>query len=313
MPSLIELHKRHNGDARLPIVEVLLQENALFEDAEFKPANNQSVHVYNVRDRNVDVSRTGLYEGTTRSASGTVKKSEAINYVSSLCVIDTRELDMADGGQAYKEDEVFNHTSTVSETVTNDVFYGNGNNTIRGIINRDEYKQISDSQVIGADGTGNNLSSIYLVNWNSAYFAYPKGTIGGVNAKDMGEDLFPDGVGGYYAAQRVLIEFGGALVIDNYRNVARIANIQLDSTSADYWASVQYRMVEAINKLQSRNGKIVAYANGDVVSVLEKGQLAKGNVHYVPTDSVQGYKVGTFSGIPVKRVDLISSTEPIVS
>jgi len=313
MPTLIELTKRHNGDARIPITEVLLQENPLFEDAEFKPANKQSQHVYSVRDRNVGISRTGLYEGTNKASSGTDKKSEDIAYISSLSVIDSREIDMADGGNTYSEDEIFNHASVISEQVSYDFFYGSGDNQMRGIISRDEYNAISDGQVFGADGTGSNLSSIYLVNWNSTYFAHAKNGIGGIDSKYMGEDLFPDGLGGYYPAQRYLIQFGAALVIDNYRNVARIANVQLDSTSADYWASIQYRLVEAVNKLQTRNGKIVAYANGDAISVLEKGQLSKGNVYYTAADKIDGYKVGSFSGIPVKRVDLISSTEFLVS
>lgn len=312
MPNLIELAKRHNGDARLPIVEKLLNETALFEDADFRPANNQDSHVYLQRYANPTGAWTGVNTGLTSSSSQTDKKNEAISFYESLSAIDAKILKMADGGQSFKEDEVFAHTTNVAEKISYGFCYGSGENELRGISTRSEFDQLADDQVIGADGTGSNLTSFYVVNWSDVYFAYPKNGIGGIDVVELGEGLHYLDDGSAYIADRTVVQFGAGLVISNPRQVARLANIQLDSTSADYWASIQYKLVDAVNMLQNTNGNVVIYANRLGQSVLEKGQLSKGNVFYEPT-SVGGFKVGNFRGIPVKRNDLISSTETAVS
>jgi len=312
MPNLIELAKRHNGDARLPIVEKLLQETALFEDADFRPANSQDSHVYVQRSVLPGGAWTGVNVGLSATGSQTEKKSEAISFYESLSVIDSKILKMADGGQSFKEDEVFAHTTNVSEQISYGFCYGSGVNSLRGISTRTDYDALADAQVVGADGTGSNLTSAYIINWADTYFAYPKNGIGGVDVVELGEGLHYKDDGTAYLADRTVITFGAGLVVSNPRNVARLANIQLDSTSEAYWEHVQYQMVEAVNNLQSMNGNVVIYVNRAAQTVLEKGQLSKGNVYYQP-ESVGGFRIGNFRGIPVKRNDLISSTETAVS
>lgn len=311
--TLTELIKRHNGDARLPIVEKSLEYTALFEDANFVEANNVDSHRYVQRVSNSTPAYTGVNMGVAPSASGTDKKTEALAFLDSLAVIDEKFMEMADGGQSFKEDEVFNHTNTLSEKISYDFFYGLGNNSLRGLSTRDEFDAIADTQVISADGTGANQTSAYIVNWTDTYFAYPKNSIGGINVYQMGVDLMPDGLGGYYRADRTMVSFSGGLVVANPRQIARVANIQLDSTSETYWQHVQYALVDGINQLQNRNGNIVIYVNRQAASVLEKGQLSKGNVYFNAAGKIGGYGVGSFDGIPIKRVDLIKADEGLIS
>jgi len=312
MPNLIELAKRQNGDARLPIVEKLIQETALFEDADFRPANNADSHVYVQRSVNPSGAWTGVNVGLNATHSQTEKKNESISFYESLSAIDAKILKMADGGQSFKEDEVFAHTTNVSEQISYGFCYGSGVNELRGITGRTDYDALADAQVVGADGTGANITSAYIVNWSDVYFAYPKNGIGGVDVVELGEGLHYKDDGSAYLADRTVITFGAGLVVSNPRQIARLANIQLDSTSTTYWEHVQYQMVEAINNLQNTNGNVVIYVNRAAQTVLEKGQLSKGNTFYQPTE-VGGFKIGSFRGIPVKRNDLISSTETAVS
>lgn len=184
----------------------------------------------------------------------------------------------------------------------------------------------TSNQVLDAGGTGSDNASILLVAWgvNSVFGVYPKGTQAGLKRTDRsrGGNLVQiqgtdeNGDAGVYYGYEEQFEIDHGLVIKDYRQASRVANIDISNLqSGSSAADLIDLMISAMYKLDSlENGNPVFYMNRTLEAFLDKQSLTKvgagGGLTY---DNYQGRKVLMFRGIPVRRSDALLNTESQVT
>lgn len=184
----------------------------------------------------------------------------------------------------------------------------------------------TSNQIIDGGGSGSDNASILLVAWGpqSVFGVYPKGTQAGLKRTDRskGQNLVQiygtdeNGDPGHFYGYEEQFEIDHGLVVKDYRQAARIANIDVSNLqSGSSAADLIDLMVNAMYKLDSlENGQPVFYMNRTLQAFLDKQSLTKvgagGGLTY---ENYQGKPVLMFRGIPVRRSDALLNTESQVT
>lgn len=151
---------------------------------------------------------------------------------------------------------------------------------------------------------------------------YPSGTAAGVTREDKGEQRVIDDSGDPYFAKEELFRQHAGLTVRDWRNVARVANIDvsdLQAGSTDIYALLR----SAFWKIKSHRvegGNMAIYCNSDVLEALDADSTPTTptsparttSVRLKPTE-VDGFEVMSYRGIPVRQVDAILNDEDLVS
>jgi len=173
---------------------------------------------------------------------------------------------------------------------------------------------------------GSVQTSIWLVGWgeDTVHGIFPKGSKAGLLMEDLGKKTLLDSntPQGRYEGYRTHFKWDVGLCVRDWRYVVRACNV--DSTniltasdSSDTSANILKTMSQMIDKIPpSGRARLVFYMNQTVRSMLRVKILTRANTWLDITDWVQGRQLPrpslVFQGIPVRRVDQILNTEPIL-
>lgn len=169
--------------------------------------------------------------------------------------------------------------------------------------------KIDDNLCIDMGGTGDNLTSIYLVKWGRQFckYIYPKGAKGmGVNRDDRGiQDIeAPDGKGkmpayvNYFSA-----EYGLTMGYEN--SFIRLCNI--DPNSVDAQALVK-KILAVKAKLAKGDGTVSILCNSDIMGLMDAATVDKNNVIYTATDP-WGRELNKIRDMRLRQCDAIINGE----
>jgi hypothetical protein len=158
----------------------------------------------------------------------------------------------------------------------------------------------------------------------SIFGVYPKGTQVGLKRTDRSpsdklvqiQGTNPDGSTGYYWGYEEDFEVDHGLVVKDYRQGSRIANIDIDNLkSGASAADLIDVMISANYKVfNPQNGVGVWYVNRTIEAFLHKQALTKvGAGAGLRFDNYQGQKVLEFLGYPVRRADALLNSEAQVT
>jgi len=173
--------------------------------------------------------------------------------------------------------------------------------------------RLGDPNVVNAGGTGNDLTSIYLVAVGKDLFhlIYPKGSKSvGVNRADNGlvhiQD--PNDAGKKYPVYQdyFTAQYGISVIVPDA--VKRICNIPKDISGdalIDLIIDTRYRMPKGASTY-------AMYSNVEVLVKLDKAARDKGNVVYTKEDP-WGKPVTHVRDIRCRQMDVILSTEEAVA
>ena len=232
--------------------------------------------------------------------------------------LDVKELELyGDKARAFRLSEGKAFAEAMRQKVATTLFYGDSN------VNPDEfnglsmrYPSLSSPNVIDAGGTGNNLTSMWFINWgsNTVHGLYPKGSTAGMKSRDLGESTTTDNDGCKFQVMTDLYNWDCGLAVRDWRAVVRIANIDtskllLPSTDKSY-VNLQALTIKAKNKMpvNMRNGA-VWYCNDEVMTALEMQSIDKGNVHLNYGEYFNAKAVPVLHGRPIRQCDVISNHE----
>jgi hypothetical protein len=309
--NLVEIKKRLNGSELLPIIEVLLNKNDILTDLQYTPANNGGSHKYIRRFANGTGEWKGLNEGVTPTTSQTDLKEESLAFYENVASFDVNALKLANASEL-RDQEVNNKIEELGDQIAASVFYGSGiDKNPLGLKFRDEFSALSSAQVIGADGTGSYLSSAYIITndiANGLFVAHAPEGAAGIEVDDMG--VVSQGTTTKSRVHDIYVTWNGAIVVANHKNIARVANIQTDSTSN--YQTVQLALIDALANIKNPNPSTVIYVNKDVQAIMDKGAFSQSNMFWTPGD-FGGNVVARFKGFAVKRCDAIVTGETVVS
>lgn len=309
------------------VAELLSQTNEILEDAVFIEGNLPTGHRVVIRTGLPQVFYRMINQGVPASKSTTAQIDEACGMLEARSHIDV-ELAKLNGNEAafrLSEDQAF--IEAMNQTMAGAVFYGNPGTDPRHFAGlQTRYSSLTagnGSNIIDAGGTGTNNTSIYLVVWgeNTVFCPFPKGSKAGLQHQDLGEESVPDAQGNFYQALRALYQWKNGLAVKDWRYVVRIANINvadLTAQSATQAASAATAIINLMIRAMDRPpslamGRPAFYANRTIYSMLRVAALNKSSgVVTIETATNQfgnAYKMTSFFGIPLRKVDQLLNTE----
>ena len=324
------------GGRQLDIAEVLTQQNPILEDMHWEEGNKVTGHMDGVRTVLPTPSFRALNAGVPVTKAGSTTIEETASLLEDFSQVD-RELAILSGNvDQYRLKQARPHVIGMGHKQAQTLFYGNAAtnpleytgfaprfNTLSTTTNK------AAANVINAGGSGSALRSIWLVGWgpDSVFGFYPKGTKGGLdhedatNASGPGEHGFPaatvlqDASGNMYMGYRDHWVWRCGLFVKDWRFVVRIANIDptaLTLTGAS-GPKLQDLMIQAVNTLESTTGvRPVFYVPRSLQAYMQR-QLVEQKNPFMSWNEIGGRPILSFSGIPVKRTDVLNTNEVAIA
>lgn len=317
-PTLADWASRLDPNGEIAaVVELMSQMNEILDDAVWLEGNLATGHRTTIRTGIPSGTWRRLNYGVSPSKSRTQQITDASGMLEDYSEVD-KELAMLNGNTAeFRLSEDVATIEGLNQTLATTLIYGDTNTDpekFMGLAPR--YASLGDpsslgttygNHIIGAGGTGSDLSSIWLIVWgaNTCHMFFPRGSKAGLSKKDLGEVTLYDVDGGRFQGFRTHYQFKAGLCVRDWRYVVRIANLE----SAAITSNVERYMIQAINRIPNlRMGRPVFYCNRAIKTWLDISAQAKTNVQLKIQDW-GGRPVTTFWGIPIRQVDAILNTE----
>lgn len=306
------------------IVESLAQNNEIWEEAVILEGNDGA--------GNKSITRTGMPQNTWRKLYGGVPESKArvaqvrdtAGMLENYATIDSAQANLAGGSASWR----FAHEAAYRESMNQDAaeafIYGDTDvnpERFHGIVPRFNLSSGVDNaqNVFKAGGSGSDNTGIYLTVWGplTTFFFYPKGSAGGLQAKDLGEQTVYDANGDPFQAFRTHYKWDLGLAVPDWRYTARICNIDVSDLSKTVatGADINDLVVQAIESLPTNfraMGRPALYVNKTIRAMWRRQLMNKANM-WLTNDTVAGKRVLAFDDIPVRRIDRIRNSEALVA
>lgn len=313
--TLLSLANQMGADGSLlTVAEVLNKTNPMIQDAPVDQSNETFSHK--------GVRRLSLPAGTWRKLNSgvanentdTIPFTETIGMLETYSEVDKKLVDAAPNPMAYRDQRAKAFLEGLSQTLATALIYGNAfidPEKITGLAPRMD--SLATGHVIGCSGTGNDTTSIYIVQWGlgKVYLVYPKGSNSvGINHTDMGEVTLFDAAGNKYQGYRDHFEVNLGLVVEDERCIKRVANIETTGTTNIF---DEDKLIEALNELPYNGEGAYIYVNKTIHTQMQIIAKDKTNITWAPSEVLSGQKIMNFMGHPVKRCDAILNTETAIS
>lgn len=308
----------------LEVINVMSQVNELDIDAPYLMANDRFTDVSSKVIQLPAVGTRRINRGSAGGVGRTAQHREFIEILEARPYVDTLLLESEqDGGKQARLNQIKMFVEAMAQAKAEHIIYGNNaedDEVIDGLATR--YKALSHASVYGVGGTGTDVTSMWVMEWDPARccFIYPKAVPNGgktqalgVSDYDNGRVRITDDEGRAFDAMENVIRVAFGLKILDDRNVARLANIESSGTDNNLLATGKINLlVEALNKLTSKGRKAVIYANADVKTQFDIWAMDKLNGCWL-VEQTSGDPMTVFKGHPIRMVEAIKSNETAIS
>lgn len=327
--TLADVAKSKNKQIGM-VAEVLTLSNPMLNDVPFMEMNEGTIHKEEIRSGLPALYYRKANEAIPASKSTTEERTFGAAHFESKSQIDSAVAKRGgvDRINYNRWNQAQGHIQAHANELASLLIYGSTTDATektQGFF--DVYSQTSGSeaskQVLDAGGsTGSALSSILLSYWgeNSIFGVYPKGTSWGLTRTDRSagnkevqiQATDRNGNPGSFWGYEENFMTDSGLVIKDYRQGARIANIDIDALKSKVGAAdLTELMIMAYHKIANRNnGKGTWYMNSTLMAhghiQARKEVGAGGGFTYA---NYQGGPVLTFMGLPVRLSDAILDSE----
>ena len=289
----LEVAKRLNGpnrDSRM-IIEELARLDELLLDAPLIEANKGTIHSTVVRTALPHGEHRGYNEGVGKSSSQTKTIEDVISNIEIFSQVDAQLIDESGFDDAdHKAELLMSEQSAfiegLSQDMTDDIMYGNHDadpHYTNGFAHR--LNKINGETVIDMGGTGNALTSIYLIKWarDKAHLIYPKGhKTFGVEVENLGRVLCKDANNKEFMGYKTHYRIARGLAVRNSKSVIRLANI--DKTASNIGEKIAEYIATNIDNLAVGGGTITIACNPVIKGILNWTANKKSNVIYPAKD-----------------------------
>lgn len=307
------MNTRAPDGSHLKTAQVLQKATPMLKEGTWKEANDVTRHVFSVQ-YSLGASTIAQFNKGTASNLGSEKTVAcSLQRRENRPYVDTRLLDIAPDKAAYLADKATSVIMGIGQDVETDILYGSMENgdAYDGLANR--LNALSHEMVLGNGGTGGNLTSLYLVAWGDAgaYLAYPKGSMAGVDFKDLGPRMKDMTDGTTMRVHEIEVAVTAGLCVEDERAHGRIANIDVATVSNTTFN--EDNLIYLVNQMPAHlRATTVGYASRKLKSAIDMRANAKGNAYYDKRD-VFGEEVRTVFGVPIRLSEMISEAEDQVA
>lgn len=324
LPTLLDAALLKNRDGKQAKVIAMLQpRNAVLEDGVAVECNRDTGYQWTQDTELPSVEWRRINAGVGPSKGKSSQLVETCGLLESSSQVDIELLKVGGNEQIIRFDAARKHLIAMNKELERALIYeSNKVNTERlhGFMPRVDGLSVNFSEQIincqiAQDGAADK-ASVIAVCWSpdTCHFIYPKGTVGGVEHKDMGEQRVSDAAGKRLTVKEDVWTARLGLAIPDPRYVAVLRNID---TSAI--AKTGKLLIEDLIQLQEqvedeKMGRCVLYMNRKIRTFLRlqasDTQLKAGPVYF---EEIAGKRVLMFGGWPVRRTDALLNTESQIS
>lgn len=306
------------------IVEMLSQSNSMLDDAMFKEGNLPTGHRATLRTSLPTVAWRLLNQGSAPSKSTSAQVDFQTGILEAWSEVDVDLAELNGNVKSFRLSEAQAFIEAMSQEVQQTMIYGTAANPEEFVGLASYYDSLTDNSgenIVDAGGTQSDNSSMYLVGWGdrAAYGIFPRGSKAGLSREDLGivtVETTAGIAGNRMRAYQEHYKWKVGLAVEDWRQSARIANIDISSLIADGAGStvklIEY-MIKAIHRIHKPEGvKQAFYCNRTVAQMLDIQAQNKTNV-YLKVDEFAGKRVLSFRGIPIRTVDALTEAESRVT
>lgn len=308
------------------IVNLLAQQNPILEDALALPCNDGMKHKTTVLSGLPSPIWSQLYKGVPASKGKFQTVVDTTGMLQAATEIDTRIVDEFQDAMEKKQIR-FDHAQLELEGLAQEVakaifYHDSATDPSKPTGFAPRFSSLSaenGKQIIDGMGTGNDLTSIWLITWDrmGSHLIYPKGTRAGVDRKDRGAIPKQDGAGDTFFVYREEFMWHLGLSVRNWQYVARVANIKTSTltNNAASGADIIELMTEAYYVHKGRRkvmGRTYWYLNTLIMKYLDYQARNQQGKNLFLTFNLQGpnaKEVLHFRGIAIRECDCILNTE----
>jgi len=329
-PTLLDLAKRLDPDGNIDkIVELLNLTNEIIDDATFIEGNLPTGHRTTVRTGLPTPTWRKLYQGVNPGKSTTAQVTDNTGMMEQYAQVDKALADLNGNTAAFRMSEERAFIEGMNQEFASTLIYGNESSepaAFTGLAPR--YNDLgagnADNIIDCGGATPASNTSMWLVVWssNTAHCIYPKGSTAGLQMTDKGQvtSETASGDGGMMEVYRTHYRWDCGFTLRDWRYVVRIANIDVDdlvtlsgTQAIAATTSIIRAMIRATERIPTMGmGRAVFYCNRKVRENLRLAILDKVSAQ-LTWETVAGKRVIAFDGIPVRRVDALTSTEDPVA
>ena len=328
--SYADVFKRLDPTGKLAkILEILNKHNPVVKDMLTLECNDGTGHKTTVRTGIPQAAWRILNYGVPNVKSRTASVRDSTGMLEIYGECDKALADLSGNAGAFRLSESKAVMEGMGNQVAETIWYGNqlvNPERFTGMAPRYSTGVVTDADSAqnvfngaGTDPTSN--TSIWLLTWgeDATHMLFPKGSVGGLQHKDLGEVTLFDENNNKYQGYRDHYKWDLGLTTRDWRKNARIANIDTDQLNDVTYVKTLLKMMIAANEQlpiigedeNASGGVRKFYLPKAVRSALRFAILDK-IANNLTWESVAGKRVMMFDGTVVEREDSILTTEAVV-
>lgn len=317
--SLVEQAKRIDPDGdQAKIAEVLNRKmGGILSEAPWMPSNDTWTNKTTRRASLPTGSRRRLNARVTPSVSRTTEIMDVIENLEDYADVDAAIVDSMPSPAMFRSGEVDAFVEGLGQTIVSDILYGDSDadpDSMHGLSARMD--TLDSRFVIGEGGSGSDVTSIYVVNWNanSCHLMYPKNMAAtlGVQHTDKGQ-VTSETSSGNMEIYRDHFVIRCGMVVRDPRAIGRLANIESAGASNTF---DEDNLIALLNNMNIGDGARI-YCNETILTQMQIRLKDKNNVNYTQDngDGLSGMPPMRFQGIPIRKIDreILVNTEAAIS
>lgn len=321
-PTLLDVSSRTGGDGRIGVVAELLNAvNPILNYLPMMEGNLPTGHKSIVRTYLPTVNFRKLYGVVQSDKSETVAVTDSCGMIEAYAAVDKALADLNGNTAAFRlsEDKAF--IESMSKKAIDSLFYSNEALVPEGFTGftprySDKNAPNGENLLDGGGVTGQtDCMSVWLLGFapDKTYGIYPKGSIGGLQTEDKGQQTLQNfnGQVGFMEAYLSHYRWDLGLTVQDWRYNVRIHSVDSSTLSADLstGADLVNLMVQAEELIPNISGCTPVFCMNRRALTFLRLQKLKKAAYNLTEETVGGKHVTMFDGIPVLRTDSLLSTE----
>lgn len=319
--TLLEMAKGINPDGtQATIAEIMSKEISLLEDIPWFPSNDIWVHKSLRQAKLSGGTWRGINEYVSSGTTLTDEILDVIGIIEDFATYDKLWVDRQPDPVKARMSRARMYLEGMAQEICSAFLYGNTNITPKKPHGLAPRLSALGRYVIGAGGTGNDVTSCFVVTWGEGrvYGIFPKhgqapGSEFPVIHRDMGERVDVNSSGNKLIVYEDNFKFEGGLVIEDPRCIGRYANIETAGASNIF---NENDLITLLNRMKV-DGNTRIYVNETIKTQMEIALKDKSNVNFTSSggDGLSGEPILRFRGIPIRKIDsaILLDTESAIS
>lgn len=327
--SLLEQAKRINPNGeQARIAEILTYENDMLLDAPWFPSNDIWTNKTVRRANKPTGSRRRINSGVAVEFSQTIEVLDVITMIETYSEPDVEFIDNQPDAMLAREQESNIFIEGMGQTLGEAMLYDNAKTDESNMTGISPRLSTIDSQYVwGAGGTGNDLTSIYIITWGpmDTYMIYPRNsgpnasTMFGIKHTNKGQVTVSDATTArastsQYEAYRDHYQIKAGMVTRDPRSIGRYANIESGTETTNLFD--ENVLIRILNRMRT-NQNTRMYVNDLILSQMQIAAKDKSNINYVlgQGNGLSGEPPIFFQTIPVRSIarEILLDTESVIT